>query len=196
MSDPTNYNPLDKVHLGESIIRALLDTVPEPLGDIQPFRGVGIYAIYYTGDFSAYQKLAERNMKGKFEMPIYVGKAVPKGARKGIDTVIGKELYNRLKDHADSIKQSANLQLKDFYCRHLNIDDVWIPLGETLLIERFHPLWNLLVDGFGNHDPGAGRREGKLPIWDMLHPGRGWASKQQPRIDDVNAIKTRIQNYL
>jgi hypothetical protein len=50
-------------------------------------------------------------------------------------------------------------------------------LGESLLIQRHRPVWNSVIDGFGNHDPGAGRRKGAMPSWDTLHPGRSWADK-------------------
>jgi len=52
---------------------------------------------------------------------------------------------------------------------------VFIPLGESLLISHYRPLWNAVVDGFGNHPPGSGRSTGKKPMWDVLHPGRSWA---------------------
>ena len=55
------------------------------------------------------------------------------------------------------------------------VDDIWIPLGESLLIGRFSPIWNTIVDGFGNHDPGSGRRNQARSRWDVLHPGRNWA---------------------
>lgn len=34
-----------------------------------------------------------------------------------------------------------------------------------------------MIDGFGNHDPGAGRRNMRRPRWDIIHPGRTWAEK-------------------
>lgn len=42
---------------------------------------------------------------------------------------------------------------------------------------RFAPIWNRTLDGFGNHDPGKGRRAGQRPSWDVLHPGRSWAER-------------------
>ena len=57
------------------------------------------------------------------------------------------------------------------------MDDIWIPLAESLLIERFEPLWNRAIDGFGNHDPGKGRYEQKMSPWDTMHPGRSWATR-------------------
>ena len=71
---------------------------------------------------------------------------------------------------------TTNLDLADFSCRFLEVDDIWIPLGESLLIQFYRPLWNSVVDGFGNHDPGGGRYKGASPSWDTLHPGRHWAA--------------------
>jgi hypothetical protein len=139
----------------------------------------GVYVIYYDGDFPAYQKIAEANKDGLYRLPIYVGKAVPKGGRKGsqgFDVPHGFALSKRLAEHADSIKAARNLNLSDFRCRWLVVDEVFIPLGESLLISHFQPLWNVVVDGFGNHPPGAGRSKGRKPMWDVLHPGRRWAN--------------------
>ena len=101
--------------------------------------------IYYSGDFPAYEPISKRNRKGKFALPIYVGKAVPAGARKGglgLDVEPGEALYRRLREHAESVEQASNLKLDDFQCRYLAVDDIWIPLGESLLIANFAPAWN------------------------------------------------------
>jgi hypothetical protein len=178
------YNPLDKKNLGVSVADALLARQIHPLPPTAAFRGAGIYALYYVGTFAAYEPLAARNRGDNFEAPIYVGKAVPKGARKGgygLDKPPGAVLYKRLVEHAKSIEQAkSTLQLKDFACRYLVVDDIWIPLGESLLIERFSPAWNSVLDGFGIHDPGSGRYKGKRSAWDVIHPGRSWAEKSAP----------------
>ena len=41
------FNPLDKLNLGASVADAMLSRKVEPLGDIQEFKGAGVYAIYY-----------------------------------------------------------------------------------------------------------------------------------------------------
>ena len=74
------YNPLDKLNLGQSVAQALLAVEPLLLSRTDHLRGAGVYAIYYTGIFPAYQPIAKRNQGGNFEQPIYVGKAIPKGA--------------------------------------------------------------------------------------------------------------------
>ncbi|MEE1273759.1 MAG: Eco29kI family restriction endonuclease, partial [Olegusella sp.] len=57
-------------------------------------------------------------------------------------------------------------------------------------------VWNMLVEGFGNHDPGKGRRQGMRPLWDMLHPGRPWAEKLQPHTISAAQIAADALQYL
>jgi hypothetical protein len=191
------YNPLDTRHLGASVAEALLERLPQPLGQLHPFSGAGIYAIYYTGDFPLYAPIAAANNDDQWRWPIYVGKAVPSGARKGgIGAATGRWLFNRLREHAESVSAAENLDLADFRCRYLVVEDIWIPLGESLLIAKFTPLWNRMIDGFGNHDPGAGRYMGARPRWDVLHPGRGWAAKCQPRAEVAEIVYSEIEAHL
>lgn len=191
------FNPLDKKHLGESVGQAMLKRPIVPLADLSEFRGAGIYAIYYSGAFPAYEALSSLSAEKNWP-PIYVGKAVPPGARKGLvsTSTKGSPLFKRLIEHKKSIEAAANLALEDFHCRFLVVDDIWIPLGESLLIAKFGPLWNQVIDGFGNHDPGAGRYNGLVPRWDVLHPGRAWAEKLKARAETALQIETEIINHL
>jgi hypothetical protein len=176
------FNPLDKRNLGVSIADAIFRKEVFPLKELPPFNGAGIYAIYYKGDFSFYKKISEKNKKD-FVQPIYAGKAIPEGGRRGgfgLDVPVGEYLYKRLNEHRKSIEAAENLNIDDFYCRFLVVDDIWIPLGESLLIEKTKPLWNVVIDGFGNHDPGGGRYNQQISSWDTIHPGRNWAKKLQP----------------
>lgn len=190
------FNPLDTRNLSASVAEAMLEQVAQPLGQLQPFFGPGIYALYYKGSFKAYEPLAIRNAT-QFTAPIYVGKAVPAGARKGggVGATSSRALFSRLREHAESINTSTNLQIEDFYCRFLVVEDIWIPLSESLLISKFAPVWNSLIDGFGNHDPGAGRYAGFCPKWDVLHPGRAWAAKCKPRLNTPEQIEGEIADY-
>ncbi len=191
-------NPLDKRNLGASVAEALLTSRVHPLGEIRAFQGAGIYAIYYVGDFPAYKAIAKRNTDGRFLVPIYVGKAVPEGARKGggAGESETKALCKRLMQHAGSIRSVSNLRAEDFFCRYLVVEDIWIPLGESLLIARFAPIWNCIVEGFGNHDTGKGRHQGQRPRWDTLHPGRSWAEKCQERLETTEDIVREVKAYL
>lgn len=176
------FNPLNKTNLGESVADALLAERVGPLRP-EPFVGAGIYALYYVGSFPAYAEIAELNRDGQFQWPIYLGKAVPAGARKGgfgLGAEPGQVLSKRLAEHASSIEQAENLALEDFLCRFLVVEDIWIPLAESLLIEKFQPLWNRVIDGFGNHDPGSRRYNQQRSMWDEMHPGRPWANRLQP----------------
>ena len=196
-ADIVPFNPLDTKNLGATVAEALVVSRPRPLGELSPFGGAGIYAIYYTGAFPPYSSIAARNAGGSFKAPIYVGKAIPAGARKGTrTTAVGQPLFNRLSEHADSIRAAANLNISDFHCRFLVVDDIWIPLGESLLISRYAPLWNNVIDGFGNHDPGKGRYNGMCPRWDILHPGRAWAVKCKPRLETAEAIAREVEAML
>src|SRR6266536_4348256 len=169
------YNPLNKTNLGKSVANALLQQCPIALTNLERFEGAGIYALYYVGPFPSYKLLAAANSREPCSSPIYVGKAVPSGSRKGgfgLGENPGRVLFIRLCEHLDSIKSAKNLDEKDFHCRYLVTDDIWIPLGEALLIDQFSPAWNRVLDGFGNHTPGIGRFQQQRSRWDTLHPGR------------------------
>lgn len=204
------YNPLDMDNIAKSIADALLSTPPTPLALVDQFRftGAGIYVIYYIGDFPAYAPIREN---GSWSQPIYVGKAIPEGGRLGRlakDPVVEEvatqiraprqttALRRRLGEHRNSIIAAQNLDVADFACRWLVIEPIWIPLGETLLITRYAPVWNRLVDGFGNHDPGAGRRRGMRSRWDVLHPGRSWAPSFAERPESAEDIAQDVAEYL
>jgi hypothetical protein len=161
------------------------------------FNGAGIYAIYYKGDFPLYKKISEKNKKN-FVQPIYAGKAIPEGGRKGgfgLDVPVGECLYKRLNEHRQSIEVAENLNIDDFFCRFLVVDDIWIPLGESLLIEKTKPLWNVVVDGFGNHDPGSGRYNQQVSFWDTIHPGRQWAKKLKPGKSKEEIVKLITDSF-
>jgi hypothetical protein len=201
-----SYNPLDKRNLGQSVAEALLqselDSLPSP-GARDGFLGAGVYAIYYFGlatPYPPYRRLAERNRDTAQLVPIYVGKAIPRGARTagvGIDAPVGTVLFSRMQEHAESIDDAVNLELSDFKCRFLLVDDIWIPLGESLLIQQFKPIWNVLVGGFGNHDPGDGQRGQRRSAWDTIHPGRNWAKRlNQPHQITAEALNQRIEEFL
>jgi len=193
------FNPLDKTNLAESVSDHLLK---RKLVALPPnrFKGAGIYAIYYVGSYAPYRQISDTVSKDEHAVPIYVGKAVPAGSRKGgyglgIDP--GEVLYRRLCEHAASIEAVGNLELRDFRCRYLLVDDIWIPLGESLLIEQFKPVWNIRVDGFGHHDQGKARRGQMKSAWDTLHPGRPWADnveRQNPKTADE--ISSEVEAYL
>jgi len=186
------YNPLDIENLGQSVMGAILNGTVTPLGALPAFKGAAVYAIYYTGAYACYSRVAERNRNDRYELPIYVGKAVPSGGRKGVQvatTTNTVALRSRLIEHGKSIMAASNLDLADFWVRWLVVEPIWIPLGESLLISRFNSVWNALIDGFGNHDPGEGRIRETVSRWDTLHPGRPWAHRFPPRLETDKEIR-------
>jgi hypothetical protein len=193
------YNPLDKFNLARSIETELLTRKPGPLSSVDHIQGAGVYVIYYTGDFPSYAPISAGNKCEAFAVPIYVGKAIPKGGRKGglsKDASGGNALASRLRQHAASIEESENLDLADFFVRHLVVDDIWIPLGENMLIESFRPIWNRAIDGFGNKDPGQRRAKQFKSPWDVLHPGRKFAVKLADSGMNQAFLEKRVADYL
>jgi hypothetical protein len=192
------YNPLQKRNLAESIVRAILEREPRRLSDTDELHGAGVYIIYYTGDSPLYAPVAALNREGRFEQPIYIGKAIPKGGRKGgfaddDSAAKGKALKDRLGQHFASVREAENLDESDFLYRCLVVDEIFIPLGENMLIERFRPVWNVVIDGFGNKDPGRRRSDQYRSPWDVLHPGRSFANKlgEHPNTAEEFAISVK-----
>jgi hypothetical protein len=175
------YNPLEKGNLAESIARSILESEVKRLDDTSRLVGAGVYVIYYSGNLDLYEPIAAKNANGVFGQPIYVGKAIPKGGRKGAlsedSAAKGTALRDRLSQHLASVCEGRGLTAEDFHYRCLVVDDIWIPLGENMLIERYRPVWNLVIDGFGNKDPGRRRADQYRSPWDVVHPGRNFTQK-------------------
>jgi hypothetical protein len=195
------YNPLERRPLAESVANALLTRPRGPLPPGTPFSGAGIYALYFEGGLEPYRSLLESSRTPDGRPPIYVGKAIPAGSSTGgllSPQAVGPVLYSRLLEHAESIEQSSNLDIAEFSCRYLTVDDIWIPLGENLLIETFQPLWNKKVRGFGNHTPGAGRSGQRRSAWDEMHPGRRWVEELglAPAAHNAGEIAARLREGL
>lgn len=117
-----------------SVGNALSEREAMPLAELEQFEGSGVYSLYYVGEFPSYMPLAEANSVD-LSFPIYVGKADSKGKRKGgfiEGGPSGTALYKRLVDHSKSIDQAINLNIEDFYCRFLVVDDLWISLGSVV----------------------------------------------------------------
>jgi len=189
------YNPLDYENLTSNCVRELMTRGPFKLPIDEKFDGAGVYAIFYTGKLKCYEPIRSP----KAEWPIYVGKAVPPGGRKGgITSKTSVALYSRLREHVESITSAGNLNIADFLCRYLVVTPLWITMAERFLIEHYQPVWNICLDGFGNHDPGKGRKDMVRPAWDIMHPGRHWATKLtegRGRADVERAVEDFLKNH-
>lgn len=199
-----SYNPLDLGNLADQLRRALEEQPDSPLEGLTKFPGAGVYALYYSGPYPLYRRLADVNGPSA-RVPIYVGKAMVDSARKGGGATIevtSPFLHKRIMKHADSIAAATkSLNPRHFRVRALVTQPVWVPLGEAALIARYRPLWNVVIDGFGNNDPGGRRRLQYRSVWDHLHPGRGWAAQQAENpgfnIKEVSAkVSAHLQQHL
>lgn len=166
------------------------------------FSGTGVYALYYTGKAALYKTYGELNRLA-YNAPIYVGKAVPRGWRQARTSdsaaVQSNELHSRLREHSRNIGLVDGVDLEDFMCRFVIFEDTasdMIGTVEAKLIKIHRPLWNVALDGFGNHDPGSGRYEQARSDWDVIHPGRLWAHKCMGKATQKEVILQSIQDHL
>ena len=177
------YDPLTWENLMAGLA-AHFEQVPlVNLTSIEEARGPGVYALFYDGPHPAYKPIAGTRK------PIYVGKAVLQGTRKG--TGAGSAAYalrNRLRLHRKSINIAENLAETNFRCRYLAVVPVWVTLAERFLIDHYRPIWNTAVDGFGNNPQGKYRSGGDRSWWDTLHPGREWASTRTSKGTEEDAL--------
>ena len=152
-----------------------------------------------SGSFEHYSHITYQNQQG-YSQPIYIGKAVPKGWRTGriAHTDQDKRLYERLEEHTGFISNVENLEVHDFHCRFMILNGVEMDLisaVESTLIRTYKPLWNTVVDGFGNHDPGSRRYNQARSKWDVLHPGRIWADRLTGPVPQLEEIIAEIGEH-
>lgn len=165
--------------------------------------GVGVYGLYYFGDYELYAPISEQN-RATHDQPIYIGMAISPGRRLGPQenqNVIG--VLRRLREHAQSINAAINLKIEDFQYRfsfpgEINKEEeALIELVEAMLIKKFQPIWNsLYLAGFGTRDPGLGRYSQQRSSWDTLHPGRVWAQQLRDNRRSETAIVDIARRYL
>jgi hypothetical protein len=183
-----SFDPGNPDTVGRLVVIALLAQDRVPLREIRPTYGSGVYAIYYKGLHPAYAEI-----RGT-EIPIYVGKADPAEPRAATPRQQGVRLFRRLVDHRDAIKEVENysivhgaqhpLRVDDFECRRLVCATNAQLVAERHLIEIFRPAWNLeskICFGISKHGDSAKTRGNTKSPWDVLHPGRNWATPSRVR---------------
>lgn len=206
---PHPFKREEHVYRNEKFSEMLKDGVRffhgTPVFNLPPpekFAGAGVYAIYCLAKTGIYSKFGAEINRTSYSVPIYVGKAVPQGWRQSrvLDKDIkGNPLFSRLSQHTNSIIEGKGLSISDFACRFVIFegDSVgMIAAVEASIIEEHNPLWNSVIDGFGNHDPGAKRITGRTTQWDALHPGRTWAKRMAGETPDSLELKRRIKDYM
>jgi hypothetical protein len=172
MADSDAFDPLAVENVGVTLAVELLEQSLSTMPPQTPFNGAGVYALYYCGKNKAYNALCKLD-GGRFKYPIYIGKAAGESAKQGFNPHgSGKtKLYDRIVQHAESIDEVKNLELDDFRCRYLVLNDAYIALAESVMIRLFRPPWNGM--SFGSKVVGKHRMTGTPGLWDALHPGRG-----------------------
>jgi hypothetical protein len=203
-----NFDREEHVYRSNAFEEIIKDTVRffngTPVVSLPPsekFRGPGVYCLYYIGNSDIYKQVSDLN-RIEFAKPIYVGKAVPKGWRtsrnKGQDSSKNSELCSRLRKHSRGIVLSKNLEISDFKCRFMILEGEQCDLigtVEAALIRYYTPIWNTVIEGFGNNDPGNGRYNQAVSDWDVMHPGRKWVKKLTNPGRSKEVIESKIQKY-
>lgn len=157
------YIPMDPVLVHTitlSMARRLNEQGPFDLRIITPFRGHGIYGIYYQGDNTVYQALVSMGSL----CPLYIGAAA--------QDANSSSLYTRLEDRRNDL---THLGLENFTVRFLCLPPHLVKFTEHNLIELYQPVWNTYLRGFGARGgarDGSGRSLHAVSLWDTIHPGR------------------------
>jgi hypothetical protein len=163
----------------DSILRKAVEHLKNsPLHVFDPMPNIdgnGVYAIYYLGNESIYCDIRICYPE-VLNNPIYVGKAVPRGWRSSRqEGGNSNNLQKRLEEHYRSLEQAQNLWQPNFRFKYITLSADLITAVEAEAIRTFKPLWNSVIEGFGNHNVGRTRLSQQRSAWDTIHPGRPWA---------------------
>ena len=182
------FDPLAVENVGVTLAVELLEQPLKAMPPPEPFAGAGVYALYYSGDHPAYAGLTGID-GGRNKYPVYIGKAAGESSKQGFNSsgaAKKRKLYERIAQHAKSIEEVNNLELDDFRCRFLVLNDAYIALAESVLIRLFRPAWNGM--SFGSKVVGKNRMGGNVGLWDALHPGRGGRPAGTKRAEEAAGV--------
>ena len=124
-----------------------------PVCELPPpcFAGSGVYAIYCTAKTGLYERYGNKVNRMGYNVPIYVGKAVPQGWRQsrtaGIDRL---SLDEQMVFWLGLIKSSIGLEAADFQLRSHCCNVAEIGLAHSihqLMQDTYRPLWNNVFKG-------------------------------------------------
>lgn len=189
----TLFDPLAVDNVGVTLAVELLEQPLQSMPPEAPFSGAGVYALYYSGRHPAYARLAKLD-GGRHKYPVYIGKAADQSAKQGFNPSgsRSRKLYDRIVHHAESIESVDSLELNDFSCRFLILNDAYIALAESVMISLFRPPWNGM--SFGSKVVGKFRMGGRPSLWDSLHAGRAGrpAGSEERAAEAAQLIESRI----
>ena len=178
MDDMTKFTPFkreDHVYHNEAFAELCKDAVRAfngtPVCELPPprFTGSGVYAIYCTARKGIYERYGNKVNRMGYNVPIYVGKAVPKGCANG-DAIS----FDMLPCHAQlefwhkKINAALGLSINDFRCRVYPLDKfgrVYIGGIFKVMYECFRPAWNMVFADGSSLDGVASR-------WCEIHSER------------------------
>ena len=183
-NDPFNGG-IDIDAFTDSTIAHFSNLPMQPFSATMP-EGPGVYAIYRTFGRGLYGPYTDTGV------PLYVGQVAASGARRPGARSRGT-LSQRINAHRGSL-EAGHLAPWHFALRVLEVEPLLISAVERILIHRYCPPWQTVVDGFSLNCPGQGRIAGQIRSqWDTLHPGRTWASAMKPRDETQHQIRKRIE---
>jgi hypothetical protein len=119
-----------------------------------------------------------------------VGSAIPSTYDAKTSREQGTSLSSRLGQHKKTVafveanRDGGNLKVSHFNYRYLVVRSGWELAAEQYLIRHFKPVWNKetkICFGFGKHGDAAETRANVRSPWDVLHPGRKWATTEVGR---------------
>lgn len=193
------FDPLSRESLAASAGRELLAQPRHRLDTgFEAFPGVGLFALYYTGEFEPYRVVSGT------DTPLYIGFVTARRLELDGD-VDGPALWYRLRDAIGTLLQAEShgresgephVELADFECRLLVLDSLWVQLASRWLIRTLKPLWNAVLTGFGNHLPGRLRQMAHRSAWDEFHPGRPWAMGLRPATHSSDELAQMVEQHL
>ena len=111
------YDPLTYDNLMAGLAWRFRQRPQQRLATVEEVEGLVVYALFYAGGLNAYRVISGG------ENPIYVGKAVPPGSRKGTGVDASKPaLRSRLREHTRSIDAAEDLEVAEFTYKHMAIE--------------------------------------------------------------------------
>ena len=124
-----------------------------PVCELPPprFTGSGVYAIYCTAKKGIYERYGNKVNRMGYNVPIYVGKAVPKEKPdEGMKYFETLACQDQLLFWHNKIKSAFGFSTEDFSCRVFAINGFCkkeINCVHSMMIESYHPVWNKVFEG-------------------------------------------------
>lgn len=185
------FDPLDIDNLMLSVARTLMSEPLYYFDDLPEFGGGGLLAVYYDGGFEPYAPISGT------DTPLYVGGAALSRAGVSGRRTDSRVLFQRLRRHGKSLMEIVGHEfgLRDFRCRFLVVDDIWIAPTQQLLVTMHRPLWNTVLTGFGANEQGSTARMSRPSRWSELHSQRS-TTTDRPRLMNRDQLLERVRAHL